>query len=80
MLVYAVLGQWALANATDAAVAAAETTPAPPAATLGNPESQPDPAVGSWHPRMVDGVEYLPMEDLRSFYTVFFKAILPNTH
>lgn len=68
MLVYAVLGQWALANATDAAVAAAETTPAPPAATPGNPESQPDPAVGSWHPRMVDGVEYLPMEDLRSFY------------
>ncbi len=37
----------------------ASAAPAPP---------QPAANVGSWHVREVDGVEYLPLEDLRSFY------------
>ena len=42
---------------------------AEPAAEAPTPEPQaPAPNVGSWHVREVDGVEYLPMEDLRSFY------------
>lgn len=57
------LSTLAWANATDAAAKAAEeqmksaAAPAPAA-----------PAVGTWHPRQVDGVEYLPLEDIRSFY------------
>ena len=43
---------------TVAPVAAEQSAPAPAAA----------PHVGSWHPREVDGVEYLPLEDFRSFY------------
>lgn len=53
------------ANATDAATKAAEaaaeqTPPATPTAEA--------PTVGTWHVREVDGVEYVPLEDLRSFY------------
>lgn len=53
------------ANATDAATKAAETAaeqsaPAAPATEA--------PTVGTWHVRVVDGVEYVPLEDLRSFY------------
>lgn len=49
----------AYGNAADDAAKAAESAPpVPPAA----------PAVGTWHVREVDGVEYLPLEDLRSFY------------
>lgn len=54
------------ANETDAAARAAEvqmqTEPAAPAA------AQPAPDVGTWHVRQVDGVDYVPLEDLRSFY------------
>ena len=55
----------AFANATDDAAKVAEaqletaTSEAP---------AQPAPAVGTWHPKQVDGVEYLPLEDIRSFY------------
>lgn len=56
------LAPCALANATDAAAKAAEAAaPAPPAAPAA-------PSVGTWHVREVDGVEFLPLEDLRSFY------------
>ena len=52
----------AYGNAAEAAAKAAEdAAPAPPAAPAA-------PAVGTWHVREVDGVEYLPLEDLRSFY------------
>lgn len=55
----------AYANAAeDAAKAAESAPPEPPAA----PAPQAAPAVGTWHIREVDGVEYLPLEDLRSFY------------
>lgn len=52
----------AVANPADAvAKAEAEQAAAPPVV-------QPAPNVGSWHVREVGGVEYLPLEDLRSFY------------
>ena len=52
----------AYGNAAEAAAKAAEdAAPAPPAAPAA-------PAVGTWHVREVNGVEYLPLEDLRSFY------------
>ncbi len=45
------------------------TAVAEPATEAPAPEPQAEaPKVGSWHVREVDGVEYLPMEDLRSFY------------
>ena len=48
-------------TATQAAEASAETAaPASPTAEA--------PAVGTWHVREVDGIEYVPLEDLRSFY------------
>ena len=52
-------------NATDAATQAAEAAaeiaaPASPTAEA--------PTVGTWHVRVVDGIEYVPLEDLRSFY------------
>lgn len=52
-----------LANPAEAvAQAEAEQAAAAPVAP------QPAPSVGSWHVREVEGVEYLPLEDLRSFY------------
>lgn len=48
-------------NPTEAAAKAAEAAAEAPVAPAA-------PAVGSWHVRDVDGVEYLPLEDLRSFY------------
>lgn len=55
----------AFANATDDAARAAEqqlenaSVEAPTAAAS---------AVGTWHAKQVDGVDYLPLEDIRSFY------------
>lgn len=59
------LAPLAWANATDAAAKAAEAAaeaapPVSPAAAA--------PMVGTWNVREVDGVEYVPLEDLRSFY------------
>ena len=53
---------WANA-ATDAATAAAEAE-----AEKAAPAATPAATVGTWHVREVDGVEYVPLEDLRSFY------------
>ena len=53
------------ANATDAAAKAAEEQLQ---AASSEAPVQPAPAVGTWHPKQVDGVEYLPLEDIRSFY------------
>lgn len=65
MPVWLALAPAVCANATDAATKAAEaaaeqTPPATPTAEA--------PTVGTWHVREVDGVEYVPLEDLRSFY------------
>ena len=49
-------------NEVEAAANQAEQAPTPPPAVAA------EPAVGSWHVREVDGIEYLPLEDLRSFY------------
>lgn len=49
-------------TATDAATAAAET-----AADSAAPAMLPA-SVGTWHLREIDGVAYVPLEDLRSFY------------
>ena len=48
--------------AVDKAAESAETAPVAPA------PAAPAAHVGTWHVREVDGVEYLPLEDLRSFY------------
>ncbi len=53
------------ANATDAAAKAAEEQLQ---AASAEAPAQTAPAVGTWHPKQVDGVEYLPLEDIRSFY------------
>lgn len=50
--------------AQEAVKAAEQAAPAPPS----TPVSQSAPDVGSWHERVVDGVTYFPLEDLRSFY------------
>ena len=50
------------ANETDAAARAAEVQ------MQTEPAAQPAPDVGTWHVRQVDGVDYVPLEDLRSFY------------
>lgn len=55
----------AYANATDAAAKAAEEQLQ---AASAEAPAQSAPAVGTWHPKQVDGVEYLPLEDIRSFY------------
>lgn len=57
------------ASATDAATAAAEEAAgkSAPAAAAENPAPA-SATVGSWHVREVDGVEYVPLEDLRGFY------------
>ncbi len=52
-------------NATDAATQAAEATAETAAPSSPTAEA---PTVGTWHVRMVDGIEYVPLEDLRSFY------------
>lgn len=60
------LASVAWANPTDAATQAAEeqqkNDAAAPAA------EQPAPDVGTWHVREVEGCEYVPLEDIRSFY------------
>ena len=53
------------ANAADAAARAAEKQMNETSASAAAPAA---PAVGTWHLRQVDGVEYLPLEDIRSFY------------
>ena len=53
----------AYANATDAAAKAAEEQLQ---AASAEAPAQTAPAVGTWHPKQVDGVEYLPLEDIRS--------------
>ena len=55
----------AYANAADAAAKAAEEQLQ---AASAEAPAQSAPAVGTWHPKQVDGVEYLPLEDIRSFY------------
>ena len=55
---------WANA-ANEAANAAEQASPSPPAV---NAADAPVAGAGNWHVREVDGVEYLPLEDLRSFY------------
>lgn len=52
----------AYGNAADEAVKVAESAPAAPPAAPAAPVASP------WHMREVEGVEYLPLEDLRSFY------------
>lgn len=49
-------------NAADEAVKVAESAPSAPPAAPAAPVASP------WHVREVEGVEYLPLEDLRSFY------------
>ncbi|MBR1982718.1 MAG: N-acetylmuramoyl-L-alanine amidase [Akkermansia sp.] len=55
---------WANA-ANEAANAAEQASPPPPAVNVAD---APVAGAGNWHVREVDGVEYLPLEDLRSFY------------
>lgn len=64
--VYLALAPVSRANnpAQEAAKAAGQAAPAPPA----TPAQQPAPNVGTWHERQVEGLAYLPLEDLRSFY------------
>lgn len=57
-------GAFANNPAQEAAKAAEQAAPAAPA----TPAQQPAPQVGTWHEREVEGVVYLPLEDLRSFY------------
>lgn len=52
-------------TATDAAAKAAETAAETAAPATPTAEA---PTVGTWHVREVDGIEYVPLEDLRSFY------------
>ena len=68
------LASVAWANPTDTATQAAEeqqkNDAAAPAA------EQPAPDVGTWHVREVEGCEYVPLEDIRSFYKPFSRICL----
>lgn len=54
----------AWANPAEAAAKAADAAPVAPPAAAAPAEQQ----VAAWHERDIDGVAYLPLEDLRSFY------------
>lgn len=58
----------AWAETSDATAKAAGEQPKADAEAPASQSPQPAPAVGTWHLREVDGAEYLPLEDIRSFY------------
>ncbi len=51
-----------------AAAKAAETAEAESAKVMPEAPAAAPARVGTWHARVVDGVEYVPLEDIRSFY------------
>lgn len=59
---------WMASMATAVADPAEAVAKAESEQAAAPPVVQPAPNVGSWHVREVGGVEYLPLEDLRSFY------------
>lgn len=59
---------WLASMATAVADPAEAVAKAEAEQAAAAPVVQPAPNVGSWHVREVGGVEYLPLEDLRSFY------------